>query len=125
MRDFLHLAVHPLTRARRIWTDDEEDVAAPLGSSAEADQTHGSRSAAPHIRSCHAKDIRIGNDLTLHLHERPPGQGELDFRADLTELGRLDPDTPLILEHLKTQEEYAAAAGFIRGTAREPGVAIR
>ena len=38
---------------------------------------------------------------------------------------RPDPDTPLILEHLTTPEEYAPAAQHVRAVAEEVGVTLR
>jgi sugar phosphate isomerase/epimerase len=78
----------------------------------------------PRIRSCHAKDIRIEERLTLHLEEVRPGLGALDYRTFLTELAKLDPDTPLMLEHLATAEDYVAGAEHIRAAAMEAGVEI-
>jgi sugar phosphate isomerase/epimerase len=73
------------------------------------------RRLGPLIRSCHAKDVAMGDEPIVHLTEVAPGQGGLDFRAYLDALGTLDPDTPLMLEHLRTETEYAAAAEHIRG----------
>jgi sugar phosphate isomerase/epimerase len=78
----------------------------------------------PHVRSCHAKDIRLSEELTVHLDEVRPGLGGLDYAAYLTELNRLDPDTPLILEHLESEEDYALAAGHIRDVASQIQVAL-
>ena len=78
---------------------------------------------APHVRSCHAKDIALGHELTVHLTEVRPGLGGLDFRVLLTELDRLDPDTPILVEHLPSDAEYAAAVAHIRDVARELGLA--
>lgn len=78
----------------------------------------------PHIKSCHAKDIKLGQQLTVHLDECRIGQGAMDYRAYLTELARLDPDTPLMLEHLPNAEEYALAAEHVRGVARELGLSF-
>jgi sugar phosphate isomerase/epimerase len=78
----------------------------------------------PHIRSCHAKDIRLENELTVHLAEVRPGLGSLDFRVLLTEMARLDPDTPILVEHLRTQTEYRAAVEHVRGVAQELGLAL-
>ena len=74
-----------------------------------------------HIKSCHAKDIRLSGKLTTHLDEVRPGLGGLDYRAYLTELARL-PDVPLMLEHLPTPGEYAAAADYIRSVADSLGL---
>jgi len=79
----------------------------------------------PHIKSCHAKDIALSDRLTVHLDEVRPGLGGLDYVTFLRELDRLDPDIPLMLEHLKGEEPYAQAAEHIRSVAREAGVAIR
>ncbi len=79
----------------------------------------------PHIRSCHAKDIALDTRLTVHLDEVGPGQGGLDFATYLRELDRLDPDTPLMIEHLRTEEQYDEAAAFIRSVAEKEGITIR
>ena len=73
----------------------------------------------PHIRNCHAKDILLRGSLTVHLDEVRPGLGNLDYRAFLTELNKLHPDTTLIIEHLSTNEAYRQAAGYISGIASE------
>ena len=79
----------------------------------------------PHIRSCHAKGILLADELTVHLSEVRPGLGNLDYAIYLRELDRLDPDTPLMLEHLETPEEYALAAEHVRTVAAGVGVALR
>jgi sugar phosphate isomerase/epimerase len=67
----------------------------------------------PHIVSCHAKDIILQNRLALHFDETAPGQGNLDYRVYLQEIGRLGREVPLMLEHLGTHEEYMSARAFI------------
>ena len=69
-----------------------------------------------HIKSCHAKDVVLHSKLTLHLDECQPGRGILDYKAFLTALSKLHPDTPLMLEHLP-REDYPAAATYIRQVA--------
>ena len=80
------------------------------------------RVLGPHIRSCHAKDTQMSKSLTVHIDEVQPGLGALDYATFLRELDRLDPDTTLLMEHLQTQEEYAAAASYIRGVAAQEGI---
>jgi sugar phosphate isomerase/epimerase len=77
------------------------------------------RLLGPMIRNCHAKDISLSKSLTVHLDEVQPGLGALDYATFLRELSRLDPDTPLIMEHLHTPEAYDAAASFIRSVAKQ------
>ncbi len=69
------------------------------------------------IRSCHAKDIRMTQKLTVHLDEVRPGKGQLCYKTFLRELQKLDADTPLMLEHLSTAEEYRRAAEYVRTAA--------
>jgi sugar phosphate isomerase/epimerase len=69
----------------------------------------------PQTVSCHAKDIALSNRLTVHLDEVPIGQGCLCYRTLVRRLNALPGDVPLMIEHLETQEEYEAAAGYIRG----------
>lgn len=78
----------------------------------------------PQIRSVHAKDIHLQDRLTVHLDEVRPGLGELDYRALLTGLNRLDADLPLMLEHLPGEAEYDQAAIYVRGVAAEVGVRV-
>jgi len=79
----------------------------------------------PYIRSCHAKDVQLLPDAIAHLNEVRPGLGGLDYRVYLRELSKLDPDTPLMLEHLNKAEEYREAAEHIRGVARAEGLAFK
>lgn len=76
------------------------------------------------IKSCHAKDILLREDLTVHLDEVRPGQGGLDYPVFLRCLTRLDADMPLMLEHLPNEDEYRAAAAHIRNVADREGIAL-
>lgn len=78
----------------------------------------------PHIKSCHAKDIQLSDKLTVHLDEVRPGLGKLDYGTFLREMNKLEPDLPLIIEHLNTKEEYDIAAKYIKSVATEIGVTI-
>jgi len=77
-----------------------------------------------HIKSCHAKDILLRENLTMHLDEVRPGQGNLDYPAFLRGLDRLDANVPLMLEHLPNEAEYRAAATHIRGVAANEGITL-
>ncbi|MBC7289349.1 MAG: sugar phosphate isomerase/epimerase [Armatimonadetes bacterium] len=76
----------------------------------------------PRIKSCHAKDVIMSTDFICHISETRPGLGNLDYRAFLREISRLSEPVPIMLEHLATAEEYAAAAAYIRSVAAEIGV---
>lgn len=76
------------------------------------------------IISCHAKDIQMSEKLTVHLQERRPGLGALDYRTFLSELSRLPGDVPLMLEHLPA-EEYPLAQQYVLEEAQACGVRFR
>jgi sugar phosphate isomerase/epimerase len=76
------------------------------------------------IVSCHAKDLEMLPESNIHLQEVVPGRGHVDYRTYLRELSALGRDLPLMLEHLKTEEEYKEAANYVRHIAGEVGVAL-
>ncbi len=78
----------------------------------------------PWIVSCHGKDIRLQDRLTLHLDEVRPGLGALDYGVFLCELSRLPGDVPLILEHLPP-EEYPLAQKHVKEVAAVHGLQFR
>jgi sugar phosphate isomerase/epimerase len=58
------------------------------------------------------------------LREVIPGRGQIDYKAYLSELSKLPVDAPLMLEHLKTAEEYDEGRRYIQGVARELGLSF-
>ena len=75
----------------------------------------------PFIKSVHAKDIAIMPELTVHLEERRPGSGSLDYAVFLQEMSKLK-DVPMMMEHLEKQEDYNLAAEYIRKVGSETGI---
>ncbi len=75
----------------------------------------------PYIKSVHAKDITIMPQLTIHLEERRPGSGSLDYAVFLKEMSKLK-DVPMMMEHLDKQEDYILAAEYIRKVGSETGI---
>ncbi len=76
------------------------------------------------IASCHAKDLQWITELNVHFLEVVPGRGEVDYRTYLTELSKLAIDAPLMLEHLKTAEEYEEGKRYIMKVGSELGLAF-
>jgi sugar phosphate isomerase/epimerase len=75
------------------------------------------------IVSCHAKDIVMRPELTVHLDEAPPGRGNLDYATYLHLVSQLSRDVPVLLEHLP-QGQYAAARDYVVGVARTEGISF-
>ena len=76
----------------------------------------------PWIASCHAKDLQWIPEMNVHFVEVIPGRGEVDYRTYLSEISKLPVDAPLMLEHLKTAEEYDEGKRYIMKVASEVGL---
>ena len=66
------------------------------------------------IRSCHIKDIRFIPEYTFKVEECAPGEGEFPIRRYVEKMNEIDPDMPMILEHLDTDEEYLKYLGYLK-----------
>jgi sugar phosphate isomerase/epimerase len=72
------------------------------------------------VLSCHAKDVAWVHELQVHFVEVIPGRGEVDYSAYLRAIAALPQDVPLMLEHLKTHEQYTEGFEYIRKVAASP-----
>lgn len=70
------------------------------------------------ICSCHLKDIRLKEEYTFQLEECACGQGTLDLELYARLADAENPDMPMIIEHLTTDEEYAASVRYVRNRLR-------
>jgi len=66
------------------------------------------------IRSCHIKDVHLKEEYTFQLGECAPGVGEFPLRYYVQKMNAIDPDMPVILEHLNTDEEYIKYMGYLK-----------
>lgn len=77
------------------------------------------------IVSIHLKDIRMNRSITtVAFDEVLIGTGELAFDLLMQEIAKLPADTPGILEHLTTQEEYDKAAEAVRSYGKMCGMKL-
>lgn len=58
------------------------------------------------IRSCHLKDIKLLSDYTFMLKECGCFEGDFNLKHYVNLASSVDPDMPMIIEHLNTNEEY-------------------
>ena len=64
-----------------------------------------------HIVTMHLKDIALIEDsLTAAFEEVIIGTGGIEYKVLMEEIANLPADTPAMLEHLETEEEYDKAA---------------
>ncbi len=82
------------------------------------------RKLGPKIVSCHAKDLSWEDYVQVSLREVIPGRGQIDYRAYLRGISGLPHDAPLMLEHLKTAEEYDEGRHYIQKVARDMGLSF-
>jgi sugar phosphate isomerase/epimerase len=78
----------------------------------------------PWILSCHGKDLawETKGEYNVHFQETIPGRGQIDYATYLKELTTVD--APLMLEHLKSAEDYAEARAYIHRVADQFGVTV-
>ena len=78
----------------------------------------------PWIVSCHAKDIVMqggpGN-ISFHMDEVVPGEGNLDYTAYVTEIAKLGREVPLMLEHFDVPG-YRRGLAYLKAVAAKAGV---
>jgi sugar phosphate isomerase/epimerase len=75
------------------------------------------------IVSCHVKDIKMKEpSISVILEEVPMGQGNIDLKAFMRQIEGLSRPVPFMMEHLKDEAQYDAAAACIRSTGRELGI---
>jgi len=79
----------------------------------------------PYIKSCHAKDVIMSNRLTTMIQEVAPGKGAIDYGVVLRLVEAVDPDMPVMMEHLATQEEYDEAFNYIKSIADKNNIKIK
>jgi sugar phosphate isomerase/epimerase len=66
------------------------------------------------IKSCHLKDVHLREEFTLRLEECGPGSGEFPIRYYAEKMHEIDPEMPMILEHLTTDEEYLKYLAYLK-----------
>lgn len=76
------------------------------------------------VVSCHAKDAVILGGFTVHINEVMAGTGNLNYKTYLRCLDALPQKATLLIEHLKTPEEYKAASDYIFSVGKEIGVSF-
>ncbi|WP_108395932.1 sugar phosphate isomerase/epimerase family protein [Devosia submarina] len=77
------------------------------------------------VVSCHAKDIVMQGGpgtISFHMDEVPPGEGNLDYHAYVTEIAKLRREVPLMMEHFDVPA-YKRGLAHIRSVVQSAGIA--
>ncbi|MCR4655278.1 MAG: sugar phosphate isomerase/epimerase [Lachnospiraceae bacterium] len=75
-----------------------------------------------YVQSCHLKDIRLREELTFQLEEVGCGEGTLNIGKYMLLAHKADPDMPMIIEHLNTDEEYIKSLAYVKNIMDENGI---
>ena len=67
-----------------------------------------------YVKSCHIKDVHLDRRYTLRLEECGPGDGEFPLRHYAEKINKIDPEMPVILEHLDTDEDYVKYLSYLK-----------
>jgi sugar phosphate isomerase/epimerase len=78
----------------------------------------------PWIASCHGKDLAWEDSYQVCFREVIPGRGQIDYRTYVAAISELPTGAPLMLEHLKTAEEYDEARKYVAGVAEDIGISL-
>ena len=65
---------------------------------------------------------RCDGDSITHINEGRPGTGILDWKTFLRGVADLPLNPPIMMEHLRTQDEYLQARDYIFAQGQEIGV---
>lgn len=68
----------------------------------------------PYIRSCHIKDVLLGQEFTFQVQELPCGQGAMNLEYYAGKINEVDSEMPVFIEHLRSEEEYVASMAYVR-----------
>lgn len=79
----------------------------------------------PYIKSCHLKDISLLKEPNFQLKEVPCGDGELSLEKYAHLAEACSPDMPMIIEHLKSKEEYIRSVGYIKERFLRAGITLK
>lgn len=66
------------------------------------------------IKSCHMKDVKLLPGYTFQLKECAPLEGSYNLKHYAHLASRIDPDMPMIIEHLDSNEAYRKSVKQVR-----------
>ena len=73
------------------------------------------------VCSCHLKDVVLRNEYTFQLKETGSGKGTLNIEKYISLIDQYDPQMPVIIEHLGTDEEYKESLGYVQARLKAAG----
>lgn len=68
----------------------------------------------PYVKSVHAKDIRMENELPCHIYEVMPGEGVIDFKHFMRLCKQVNSDMTIFSEHLPDWKAYKKSVDYLK-----------
>ena len=78
-----------------------------------------------YIKSCHLKNVSLQKEATFQLKEVPCKEGELSLETYAHLAEKCSPDMPVIIEHLKSSEEYIESMKYVTKRFKNAGITLR
>lgn len=66
------------------------------------------------VKSCHLKDLKLRDGVTVSFQEVPPGEGDINLLHYGKKINEQDENLPLLIEHLDSKEAYARALAYVK-----------
>lgn len=73
-----------------------------------------------HIKSCHIKDVCLQAEFTFQLKETACGEGILNLEKYARLADRVNPQMPMIIEHLHSDDEYLESIAYLKARLEKP-----
>ena len=77
-----------------------------------------------HIKSCHLKNVHLSQAFTLQMQETACEKGDLRLEKYAQLIEQLDPDMPVIIEHLESDAEYLESLDYVIRRFRDAGITV-
>ncbi len=68
----------------------------------------------PRIRSCHLKNVRLREEFTIQFEEVSCDKGFINLERYAQLANEADPQMPMIIEHLDSDEDYYTSMEYVR-----------
>lgn len=75
-------------------------------------------------KSCHLKNVHLEEEFTLQLTETACEKGSLNLLKYAELIEKTNPQMPVILEHLDSQEEYLQSLSWVKEKFQKAGIRI-
>jgi len=77
-----------------------------------------------YIKSCHIKDVCLQEEFTFQLKEVACGEGILNLEKYARLAEKVNPEMPMIIEHLHSDSEYLQSVAYLKERMEKAGLQV-